>query len=49
LNELRSAQEVATDEARTEIIQLAVRRSQEALGVLVAGNAPVDTTNEAGL
>jgi outer membrane protein TolC len=46
LNELRSAQEVATDEARTEVIQLAVRRAQEALGVLVAGNAPVDTTNE---
>jgi outer membrane protein TolC len=46
LNQLRSAQEVATDEARTEIIQLAVRRGQEALGVLVAGNVPVDTTDE---
>ncbi|MGH9382964.1 MAG: efflux RND transporter permease subunit, partial [Vicinamibacterales bacterium] len=46
LNQLRSAQEVATNEARLEILRLAVRRAQEALGVLAAGNAPVDTTSE---
>lgn len=46
LNELRSAQEVATDRARLELSQFAVRRAQEALGVLLAAAGPVDTTGE---
>jgi outer membrane protein len=46
LNELRSAQEVATNEARLELFRLAVRRAQEALGVLLAEPGPVDTTVE---
>ena len=42
LNELRAAQEVAGDEARLEITRLAARRAQEALGVLLAADGPVD-------
>jgi outer membrane protein len=46
LNELRAAQEVATNEARLENAQLAVRRAQEALGVLLAVDGPVDAAAE---
>src|SRR5437879_5042768 len=46
LNELRAAQEVAADEARLENAGLAVRRAQEALGVLLAANSPVDAAAE---
>lgn len=46
LNELRAAQEVASDEARLENTQLAVRRAQEALGVLMAAGGPVDAVGE---
>ena len=46
LNELRAAQEVSTDEARLENASLAVRRAQEALGVLMAANGPVDAAAE---
>jgi outer membrane protein TolC len=46
LNELRAAQEVATNEARIEIAQLGVRRAQEALGVLIVANGPVDAAAE---
>jgi outer membrane protein TolC len=46
LNELRAAQEVSTDEARLEVTQLAVRAAQEALGVLMAANGPVDAASE---
>ncbi|HET7153897.1 MAG TPA: TolC family protein [Hyphomicrobiaceae bacterium] len=46
LNELRAAQEVAADEARLEITRLAARRAQEALGVLMAANGPVDAAAE---
>jgi len=35
LNELRAAQEVSADEARVEATRLALRRAQEALGVLM--------------
>jgi outer membrane protein TolC len=42
LNELRAGQEAATNEALIETAQLAVRRAQEALGVLIAANGPVD-------
>jgi outer membrane protein len=46
LNELRAAQEVATDEARLENRRLAARRAQEALGVLMAAGGPVDAAAE---
>jgi outer membrane protein TolC len=46
LNELRAGQEVATDEGRLETAQLAVRRAQEALGVLMAASGPVDAASE---
>ena len=46
LNELRAAQEVSTDDARLENARLAVRRAQEALGVLMAANGPVDAAAE---
>lgn len=46
LNELRAAQEMASDEARLENARLAVRRAQEALGVLMAADGPVDAAGE---
>jgi outer membrane protein TolC len=42
LNELRAAQEVSADEFRLENSRLAVRRAQEALGVLLGANNPID-------
>jgi outer membrane protein TolC len=46
LNELRAAQEVSSNEARVENAQLGVRRAQEALGVLIVANGPVDAIAE---
>ncbi len=46
LNELRSAQILASNEALVEIFRLNVRRAQEALGVLLVANAPVDVDGE---
>lgn len=46
LNALRAQQELSADEARVEEAGLAVRRAQEALGVLVASNGPVDTAGD---
>jgi outer membrane protein TolC len=46
LNQLRAAQEVSSDEARLETARLAVVRAQEALGVLMAVNGPVDAAAE---
>jgi outer membrane protein TolC len=46
LNQLRAAQEVSTDEARLENARLAVLRAQEALGVLMAADGPVDAAAE---
>jgi multidrug efflux system outer membrane protein len=46
LNQLRAAQEVSGDEARLENARLAVRRAQEALGVLMAAGGPVDADGE---
>lgn len=46
LNMLRAQQELSTDEARVEDAQLAIRRAQEALGVLVAADGPVDAAAE---
>ena len=46
LNMLRAQQELTSDEARVEEARLAIRRAQEALGVLVAANGPVDAADE---
>jgi outer membrane protein TolC len=46
VNQLRAAVEVSTDEARLEVVQFAVRRAQEALGVLLVANGPVDVGAE---
>jgi outer membrane protein TolC len=46
LNMLRAQQEFTSDEARVEDARLAIRRAQEALGVLVAADGPVDAANE---
>jgi HAE1 family hydrophobic/amphiphilic exporter-1 len=46
LNELRAAQIVGTDEALLETVQLNVRRAQEALGVALGSNLPVDAASE---
>ena len=49
LNELRAAQELSTDEVFLESARLALRRAQEALGVLVASDGPVDAATEPAL
>jgi len=46
LNELRSSQIVAATQAALEVLQFNVRRAQEALGVLLAANGPVDASGE---
>jgi outer membrane protein TolC len=46
LNELRAAQELSTDEISLEGARLALRRAQEALGVLVVSDGPVDAAAE---
>jgi outer membrane protein TolC len=46
LNELRASQVVATDEALAETFRLNVRRAQEALGVVLGANSPVDAEAE---
>jgi outer membrane protein TolC len=46
LNELRAAQELSTDEIFLESARLALRRAQEALGVLVVSDGPVDAAAE---
>jgi outer membrane protein TolC len=46
LNALRAQQELSTDEARVEEAGLAVRRAQEALGVLVAADGPIDAAGD---
>ena len=42
LNALRAQQELSGGEARVEDARLAIRRAQEALGVLIAADGPVD-------
>jgi outer membrane protein TolC len=49
LNALRAQLEVSGDEARVEDARLAIRRAQEALGVLIAAAGPVDAAGEPGL
>ncbi len=46
LNALRAQQELSGDEARVENARLAMRRTQEALGVLIAADSPVDAAAE---
>lgn len=46
LNELRASQEFATVEVLLEAARLAERRAQEALGVLLAADGPVDAAAE---
>lgn len=49
LNELRAEQSVAFDEVRVEQASLDLYRAQEALGVLLAADGPVDTVDEPAL
>jgi outer membrane protein TolC len=46
LNAVRAEQEVSSDERVVEEARLLVRRAQEALGVLVAADGPIDVTGE---
>jgi outer membrane protein TolC len=46
LNLLRAVQEQAADEVLLEAFRFAVTRAQEALGVLVAADAPIDAAGE---
>jgi outer membrane protein TolC len=46
LNELRAQQELTLDEGIIEAAQLAVYRAQEALGVLLVADGPVDAIDE---
>ncbi|MGH9347420.1 MAG: TolC family protein, partial [Vicinamibacterales bacterium] len=46
LNAVRAQQALSTDEARVEVAGLEVRRAQEALGVLVAADGPMDAAGD---
>lgn len=46
LNALRAQQALSSDEARVEDARLALRRAQEALGVLIAAEGPIDASDE---
>ncbi len=46
LNELRAGQVVSVDETLAENFRLGLRRAQEALGVLMGEDGPVDTASE---
>jgi len=46
LNQLRAQQEVSTDQTIVEAARLAVYRAQEALGVLLAADGPVDVAED---
>lgn len=46
LNELRAQQELSVDEGLVESARLAVYRAQEALGVLLVADGPVDASDE---
>lgn len=49
LNEVRALQSLSADEARLENARLALMRAQEALGVVMAENGPVDAGREPSL
>ena len=42
LNQLRAAQVVSSEETRLEVVRMALRSAQEALGVIVAADTPID-------
>lgn len=46
LNAVRAQQELSSNEVRVEDALLAVRRTQEALGVLIAADGPVDAAGD---
>jgi outer membrane protein TolC len=46
LNQLRAQQELSTDEGLVESARLALYRAQEALGVLLVADGPVDVADE---
>ena len=46
LNAVRAQQELSGDEARVEEARLGIRRAQEALGVLIAVEGPVDAADD---
>ena len=46
VDDVRAAQEVATNEAALQTAQTALLRGREALGVLLGGEAPVDAVSE---
>jgi outer membrane protein len=46
LNQLRAAQSTSSEEARLEAARLGLRIAQEALGVIVVAEGPVDAGNE---
>lgn len=46
LNALRAQQQFSVDEGLVEVARLALYRSQEALGVLIAADGPADVTDE---
>jgi outer membrane protein TolC len=46
LNQLRAQQEVSTDETLVESARIALYRAQEALGVLLVSDGPVDAADE---
>ena len=46
LNQLRAAQAMSTEQTRLEAVRLALLRAQEALGVLVVEDGPVDAASE---
>jgi outer membrane protein TolC len=46
LNHVRAAQELATGESLFQVSELAVRRSQEALGVAIFADGPVDANGD---
>jgi len=49
LNELRAQQELSTDEGLVETARLSLYRAQEALGILLVADGPVDAIDEPAL
>jgi len=42
LNQLRASQVVSSEETRLEVVRMALRSAQEALGVIIAADGPID-------
>jgi outer membrane protein TolC len=49
LDEVRAAQELATDESQLATAQTSLRRAREALGVIVAAEGPIDAVEDPAL